>query len=210
MREITLEIPVEYEGKTEGKIYIKALAGVDFGSGDNITKINKPRILSDKEKNEMSEKGDGWIYRNPYNEYEKLFEKIEEALGFKLFVWQKSYIVMGIFRQYGETTARILRDLLSIEEKPLDYTKPAKNHMENFYRRETKKMEEKLKSAGIETRVVFWEEKDKWRYVHDFTKCSSAKELAKIGGYVVAGLKKGIENVEKQENKTEKENEGND
>ena len=52
----------------------------------------------------MSEKGDGWIYRNPFPEYEELFKRIEAALGFNLFVWQKSFIVMGHFRQYGETT----------------------------------------------------------------------------------------------------------
>lgn len=49
----------------------------------------------------MREKGNGWIYVNPYPEYEELFKRIEAALGFKLFTWQKSFIVLGHFRRYG-------------------------------------------------------------------------------------------------------------
>ena len=49
---------------------------------------------------------DKWIYRAVFPEYEGMFEKIEAALGFKLFVWQKTFIVTGIFRQYGKTTGR--------------------------------------------------------------------------------------------------------
>ena len=112
----------------------------------------------------MSEKGDGWIYRNPFPEHEELFKRIEAALGFNLFVWQKSFIVMGHFRQYGETTARILRELLDTEAVPLDYTRRCMSHREDFYRQELRKIQERLKDAGIKTRVVFWSAADKQRY----------------------------------------------
>ena len=104
----------------------------------------------------MREKGNGWIYRNPFPEHEELFKRIEAALGFNLFVWQKSFIVMGHFRQYGETTARILRELLDTEAVPLDYTRRCMSHREDFYRQELRKIQERLKDAGIKTRVVFW------------------------------------------------------
>lgn len=115
----------------------------------------------------MSEKGDSWIYRNPYPEYEELFKRIEAALGFNLFVWQKSFIVMGTFRQYGETTARILRELLDTEAAPLDYTRRG-NRREDFYRRELREIQERLKDAGIKTRVVFWSAGDKRRYAEGY------------------------------------------
>ena len=116
----------------------------------------------------MSEKGDGWIYRNPYIEYEELFKRIEAALGFKLFTWQKSFIVMGTFRQYGETTARILRELLDTEAAPLDYTRRGMSHREDFYRRQLREIQERLKDAGIKTRVVFWSIGDKRRYAEGY------------------------------------------
>lgn len=116
----------------------------------------------------MSEKGDGWIYRNPFPEHEELFKRIEAALGFNLFVWQKSFIVMGHFRRYGETTARILRELLDTEAAPLDYTRRCISHREDFYRQELRKIQERLKDAGIKTRVVFWSAGDKRRYAEGY------------------------------------------
>lgn len=116
----------------------------------------------------MSEKGDSWIYRNPYPEYEELFKRIEAALGFRLFVWQKSFIVMRKFRQYGETTARILRELLDTEATPLDYTRRQANYREEYHRQEFRKIQESLQNAGIKTRVVFWSEADKRRYKESY------------------------------------------
>lgn len=107
---------------------------------------------------------DDWIYRNPYHEYEELFKRIEASLGFDLFVWQKSYIVTGYFRQYGETTAMILKELLDTEAAPLDYTRRGMSHREDNYRRKLREIQERLKDAGIKTRVVFWHEEDKKRY----------------------------------------------
>ena len=112
----------------------------------------------------MSEKGNDWIYVNPYPEYEELFKRIEAALGFKLFTWQKSFIVLGHFRRYGETTAMILKELLDTEAAPLDYTRRGMSHREDFYRRETREIQERLHKAGIKTRVIFWSARDKRAY----------------------------------------------
>lgn len=53
MREIALEIPVEYADGTEERIYIKAYISWDLGNGASITTVNAPRILSDKERTEI-------------------------------------------------------------------------------------------------------------------------------------------------------------
>ena len=116
----------------------------------------------------MSEIGDSWIYRNPFPENEELFKHIEAALGFKLFVWQKSFIVKGDFRQYGQTTARILRELLDTEAAPLDFTKQARSHRDNFYKQELREIQEKLQNVGIKTRVIFWSVADKKRYKESY------------------------------------------
>ena len=50
------------------------------------------------------------IYASGYfgEEQEKQFEAIEAALGFKLFAWQKAYIVTGKFRRRGTDAGSIL------------------------------------------------------------------------------------------------------
>lgn len=70
-----------------------------------------------------------WIYR-PINEpdLESILAEVEKALGFKLFVWQKTFIATGVFRQYGATTAEILRELLAVDARPLDYTTRPGSH----------------------------------------------------------------------------------
>lgn len=118
----------------------------------------------------MSKKGDNWIYGNNYPEYEELFKRIEAALGFELFTWQKSYIVTGRFRQYGETTATILKELLDKEAEPLDYTRRYISRRQDFYRREIREIQERLKEAGIKTRVVFWCAEDKKKYAESYNK----------------------------------------
>lgn len=97
-----------------------------------------------------------WIFGElPDPEWNKTFEEVEKALGFKLFYWQKTYVVGVGFRRWGSTTACILRDLLwDAEKSPIDYTKPASSKTESFYRSELSKIKEKLDKAGIKTRAV--------------------------------------------------------
>ena len=75
-------------------------------------------------------------------------------MGFKLFAWQKYYIICGQFRRYGETTAIALRILLSIDEPPLDFTTRPRSMRERFERNELLKIKEQLDLAGIETRKI--------------------------------------------------------
>lgn len=95
---------------------------------------------------------------------EKMFDDIEKALGFRLFTWQKTYISMGEFRCFGKTTAECLKELLETEKEPLDYSKPWKNPREHIHREEMKRIKEKLDAAGIQTRIVFWNQIDKQEY----------------------------------------------
>ena len=69
-----------------------------------------------------------------FPEFEKQFEAIEAALGFKLFAWQKTYIANGNFRRYGATTAQILRELMQVDAFPLDYSIKPTTQREAWYR----------------------------------------------------------------------------
>lgn len=92
-----------------------------------------------------------WIYA-PTNfspELEKTFAAVEKALGFKLFIWQKTFIANTTYRRSGRTTAEILRALLNVSKPPIDYTKPVTDHMERFYREETREIKAKLDAAGM-------------------------------------------------------------
>lgn len=102
-------------------------------------------------------------------EMESLFDRVENALGFRLFTWQKAYIERGTFRRYGKTTAEILRDLLSVNEPPIDYAGPPKSRMEDIYRREMRDIQYRLSAAGIPTRPVFWDRMQKKRW-HEKTR----------------------------------------
>lgn len=96
-----------------------------------------------------------WIYRplNCNTDLEKTLEAVEKALGFKLFIWQKTFIANEVFRQYGATTAEILRMLLD-EDVLIDFTKPAKNKKESFFRSELLEIKRKLNGAGVPTNKV--------------------------------------------------------
>lgn len=105
-----------------------------------------------------------WIYRpvgDPNGEFEQKIRAVERALGFDLFVWQKTYIQSGEFRQMGATTAEILRELLDVKSDPLDYSRPAASVRERFYRDELRQVKAKLESEGIPTRIVYFSERDK-------------------------------------------------
>ena len=110
---------------------------------------------------------------NPYRELplhdtklEAWIEAAEQALGFKLFFWQKTFIEIGVFRQYGETTARILRELSQIELPPLDcrsYRK--KTQRERLYCEELLKIKAQLEAAGVQTRKVLVCEREYREYI---------------------------------------------
>lgn len=80
----------------------------------------------------------------------------EKALGFQLFFWQKTYIKTGHFRQYGETTAKILKELSQYTAPPLDFTKRPASRMEEIYRIELREIKTKLDTAGVPTREVWF------------------------------------------------------
>lgn len=94
-------------------------------------------------------------------EYDKLFERINKALGIELWIWQKTYITMGVYRQMGATTAESIRLLLFRGETPLDLSKPATNNRERVEREQLRDIYEKLNAEGIKTRRVFWNKQEK-------------------------------------------------
>lgn len=94
----------------------------------------------------------------------ELFEKIEKALGYKLFRWQKTYLITGTFRQYGKTTAKILRNLLAVNDPPLDLS-IVRNEIDRLHRRYYRDIQERLMKAGIPTRTVFYDRLDRIRYM---------------------------------------------
>lgn len=105
---------------------------------------------------------------DPYREYvfppdlEKWFAAVENALGFKLFFWQKTFIERAVFRCYGETTARILRELSQINELPIDLRRYKTIHpKERIYCEELLRIKETLDNAGVPTREVWTCEKDR-------------------------------------------------
>ena len=115
---------------------------------------------------------DNWIYA-PVNDpkWNRKFEEVEKALGFKLFIWQKSYILGQGFRRYGETTAKALQELLfCVNEEPIDYSKPVADKRWNIYKDELRKIKEKLDNAGIKTRPFFFSIDDKLAWEHEKTK----------------------------------------
>lgn len=89
-----------------------------------------------------------------FPEFEKQFEAIEAALGFKLFVWQKTYIATGNFRRYGATTAQILRELMQVDAFPLDYSIKPTTQREAWYRGFLREIKQQLDAAGVPTREV--------------------------------------------------------
>lgn len=103
---------------------------------------------------------------------DELFDKINEALGIELWIWQKTYIATGIYRQTGATTAECLRLLLTDTTKPLDFSKPPRTVREANERKQLREIYTKLNKAGIETRIVFWngKEKENWDEIKDLEK----------------------------------------
>lgn len=96
-----------------------------------------------------------WIY-NPVNDpvWDSLFERIEEALGFRLFFWQKTYIMGLGYRHSGQTTAAILRVLVGNRISDPIYLERPKNRMEDFYQHELVDIKRKLDDKGIISRDI--------------------------------------------------------
>lgn len=108
-----------------------------------------------------------WIYHTPFEKYNTVdFNAIEKALGFRLFGYQKSYILGQGFRQMGRTTAEILQMLFDKDQysNPIDFTCTPRNKQEAIFRQQFRDIWEKLHDAGIEMKPVFWSEEDKKSY----------------------------------------------
>lgn len=109
-----------------------------------------------------------WLYHTPFEGRSWVdFDAVEKALGFRLFSWQKEYIDLGCGyadRRTGKTTAMILHHLLSIEEKPIDFSRPAPSKRASVERHYFRDIWEKLRDAGIPMRPVFWNKEDKKKY----------------------------------------------
>lgn len=96
--------------------------------------------------------------------WDSLFEEVENALGFKLFFWQKTYILKDCYRRSGGTTAMVLKRLLNTEAEPIDFSRPTRNKKSDFFRKDLLRIKEKLDKAGIKTREVWHSkaERDAW------------------------------------------------
>lgn len=130
--------------------------------------LNKLAEYEDLEgKGEMLRRKAEYIYAKGLfpEEYEKMFEAIESALGFELFVWQKYYIVHGSFRQYGATTAEVLRDLMMVNKLPLDFSSYSGNQRQEHYRQTVREIKQQLDEAGVPTREVFFNREQKEAYM---------------------------------------------
>ena len=117
-------------------------------------------------------KSSGFLMINPYREYvfraplESWFKAVEEALGFKLFFWQKTYIERGVFRCFGKTTAEILQDLSQYHKQPLDLRGYRRRNLQaRVYGDELLRVKETLDAAGVPTREVWLTEADRRKWI---------------------------------------------
>lgn len=133
---------------------------------EELKKKSKKDFMSIKvvEKEEPPE----WLYHTSKACYGDVdFDAVEKALGFRLFGWQKDYIILGCAygcRRTGKTTAEILRQLLSVDEEAIDFSRPASIKRIATVRQDFRDIWEKLRDAGIEMRPVFWSKEDKKKY----------------------------------------------
>ena len=121
-------------------------------------------VLSDYENEKKKTEDFEQIYHSPFERDSWVdFDAVEKALGFRLFGYQKSYILHQGFRQMGRTTAEILRMLFDKEQydNPIDFSGPARNYQKLIFRQQFREIWKKLNDAGIEMRPVFWSIEDK-------------------------------------------------
>ena len=96
-----------------------------------------------------------WIFRDtePWHKESEKLNLVEEALDIRLFIWQRTFIYGHGYRQYGDTTARILKELLSEDKGPIImYCLGAP--MNGFYTEAMCEMKAKLDDFGIKTREI--------------------------------------------------------
>ena len=121
-----------------------------------------------KSKLNQKEEPPEWLYHTPFEGRSWVdFNAVEKALGFQLFSWQKEFIDLGCGyadRRTGKTTAQILRQLLQIDEKPIDFSRPAPSKRIDIVRQDFRDIWEKLRDAGFDVRPVFWSKEDKKKY----------------------------------------------
>lgn len=108
------------------------------------------------------------IYTKMEDGTEPMLKRVEDALGYKLFIWQKTMITRGTERKSGKTTGHILRNILNdIDSTPMDFRtiNSARQFVEDartperikLYICETRKIYKKLVAAGIPVRKVIFE-----------------------------------------------------
>lgn len=104
----------------------------------------------------------GWIYGSPYEISSsftpEFWEELEKALGFKLFYWQKTMITLDECRGYGQTTAEILRDLLTgcLSDPVVLQLYKNQDDLNDKY----VKIHDQLVAAGIPCRDIIFEPND--------------------------------------------------
>lgn len=137
--------------------------GIEY-PGENCISYILDAYENEKKKTEDLE----WIYHIPEKNYGIVdFDAVEKALGFRLFGWQKDYIILGCAyasRRTGKTTAEILHQLLSVDEEPIDFSRPALSTRIAINRQYYRDIWEKLRDAGIPMRLVFWSRENKKKY----------------------------------------------
>jgi hypothetical protein len=121
-------------------------------------------VLSDYENEKKKTEDFEQIYHSPFERDSWVdFDAVEKALGFRLFGYQKSYILHQGFRQMGRTTSEILQMLFDKDQynNPIDFTYSPISKQDSIFRQQFRDIWEKLHDDGIEMRPVFWSKEDK-------------------------------------------------
>lgn len=121
------------------------------------------------------ERNSTWIYQNGFTDRTtqrrnliKRLKMWKRRWGSNCLYGKKTYIEYGVFRQYGETTAKILR-LLITPGKIVDFTEQPRGDRERFFRKELLEVKAKLNAAGVQTNEVYTNKKDLYRAMNERT-----------------------------------------
>lgn len=106
----------------------------------------------------------------------EIFGKIENALGFRLYSWQKSYMYTGHFRRIGSTTAECLKKLL-FNDMPIDFSEKPRNMKEDCERSVMFRIYNTLQEAGITTNPILRNRKEKEAFMLCLLKEGRIKNL---------------------------------